>query len=57
MLMVWWLLNAIGILSLRVSVCVYVGVLRVVHAYNNTVVCVGGVCWLKLHAHTCLVGM
>ena len=45
-------MNAIGILSLRVSVCVYVSVLRVVHAYKNTVACVGGVCWLKLHAHT-----
>ena len=33
-------------------VCVYV-----VHAYKNTVACVGGVCWLKLHARTCLVGM
>ena len=38
-------------------VCVYVCVLCVVHAYKNTVACVGGVCWLKLHARTCLVGM
>ena len=36
---------------------VYVCVLCVVHAYKNTVACVGGVCWLKLHARTCLVGM
>ena len=37
--------------------CVHVCVLCVVHAYKNTVACVGGVCWLKLHARTCLVGM
>ena len=37
--------------------CVYACVLRAVHAYKNTVACVGGVCWLKLHARTCLVGM
>ena len=40
-------MSAIGILSLCVSVWVYVCVLCVVHAYKNTVECVGVVCWLN----------
>ena len=49
-------MSAIGILCLRVSVCVYVYVcvLCVVHAYKNTVACMCGWCLLVKTACTYL---